>query len=175
MESGDKKKIIIIVVTMVALMIGMSIFMRTGMQDIKHDKIRTKEKQPASQEQSTQKEDKRAIKTISVSVNGERFYMDVGESAAAQEFAASTPFTLEMVDLNENEKYFKGEESLPMSPEQPKHINIGDVMLYGDKTIVIFYQSFDTNESYTRLGKIRQGDSLRYLMEGEKVTVDFYK
>ena len=176
MESGDKKKIIFIVVTMVVLMVGMSIFLRTGFQDIKHEKIQPNKQQESSKTETKKEEDTRQYKTISVRVDGMTYTMSVDASKAGQEFAASTPFELEMVDLNGNEKYYEGEDILPSNPEKPGHIEVGDVMLYGEKTIVIFYKSFDTNDSYTRLGKIISSGSLEQTLENnEKITVEFFK
>ncbi len=59
-----------------------------------------------------------------------------------------------MKDLNKNEKYVYLNESLPTNKYYPKHIQKGDVMLYEDNCIVIFYKSFDTNYSYTKIGSI---------------------
>ena len=64
------------------------------------------------------------------------------------------PLEVEMSELNGNEKYIYLDESLPTHSSNPKHINSGDVMLFGDNCLVIFYKSFDTSYSYTRIGHI---------------------
>ena len=178
MESSDKKKIIIMLVVMVAAMVGMSIFMRTGFQSFRHEHVKPVETTKSdSESKSDNKEDKKtnAIKNISLRINGTYFMMSVDEGEAGQEFAKSTPFELEMLELNGNEKYYEGDETLPTKEYKPEHIEAGDVMLYGDNTIVIFYKSFDTEFSYTRLGKIKGGENLEAMMRGEKVTVEFFK
>ena len=53
-----------------------------------------------------------------------------------------------------NEKYIYLDNSLPTNSSKPKYINAGDVMLYGNNCLVIFYQSFDTTYSYTKIGHI---------------------
>ena len=37
---------------------------------------------------------------------------------------------------------------------KPGRVEAGDVMLYGDDCLVIFYESFDTEYSYTKIGYI---------------------
>ena len=69
-----------------------------------------------------------------------------------------------MNDLNDNEKYVYLDESLPTNTFSPKHIESGDVMLYGDNCLVIFYKSFSTNYDYTKIGQI---DNLPNLGDGE--------
>lgn len=176
MESSDKKKIILILATMVIAMVSMSIFMRTGFESIKKEKRKKTQDVSAGAESEVQKEEENTgIKYISIRVNGESYLMSVDSGKAGQEFATSTPFELEMLDLNNNEKYYTGSDTLPVKNYKPEHINAGDVMLYGDNTIVIFYKSFDTQYEYTRLGRIVSPESLESVMGNGKVTVEFFK
>ena len=62
--------------------------------------------------------------------------------------------TLNMTELNGNEKYAYLDEALPSAPERVGRIEAGDLMLYGDSCVVLFYQSFNTQYSYTRIGHI---------------------
>ena len=64
------------------------------------------------------------------------------------------PLKLTMSDLNDNEKYVYLKESLPTDSYKPKKINAGDIMLYGDNCLVIFYKSFESSYSYTKIGHI---------------------
>lgn len=176
MEGANKKKIIIITTVAVVLMVGMSIFMRTEFQDLKKDKLELAGGgQSNSVVEKDKEEDNTGIKAISVRIDDMTYIMSVDAGEAGQEFANSTPFELEMVDLNNNEKYYEGDEKLPTDPYKLGHIDVGDVMLYGDKTIVIFYKSFDTEYSYTRLGKIKNASSLEYTLKGDKAIVEFFK
>ena len=65
-----------------------------------------------------------------------------------------------MSELNGNEKYVYMRNSLTTNSLYPKHIEIGDVMLFGDNCLVIFYKSFDTSYSYTKIGHIENLDNL---------------
>ena len=64
------------------------------------------------------------------------------------------PLNLNMKELNGNEKYVYLNDSLETNSYNPKHIEAGDVMLYGNNCLVIFYKSFDTSFSYTKIGHI---------------------
>ena len=64
------------------------------------------------------------------------------------------PLEITMDELNGNEKYVYLDKSLPTNSTNPKHINKGDIMLFGNDCLVIFYKSFDTTYSYTKIGHI---------------------
>jgi hypothetical protein len=76
-----------------------------------------------------------------------------------------------MEDLNENEKYIYLQEKLPNSPKVPEKIEIWDIMLYWNNCIVIFYKSFTTTYSYTKIGHIKNMQDLWT----ESVKVQFSK
>ena len=76
-----------------------------------------------------------------------------------------------MSELNGNEKYIYLDKTLPTNSYSPKHIEVGDIMLYGNDCLVVFYKSFDTNYSYTKIGHI---DNLEDLGE-ENVKIKFVK
>ena len=62
--------------------------------------------------------------------------------------------TLNMTELNGNEKYYHLSTRLPTDAISPGTIKSGDLMLYGDNSLVLFYKTFETSYSYTRLGRI---------------------
>jgi len=60
-----------------------------------------------------------------------------------------------MEELNGNEKYIFMSNTFPTNETTPKRIEKGDVMLYGNNCLVIFYKSFDSKGySYTKIGHI---------------------
>jgi hypothetical protein len=68
--------------------------------------------------------------------------------------------TISMTELNGNEKYFRLSDNLPAKASNPGTIQIGDLMIYGSKTLVLFYKSFPTTYEYTRLGRIKDTKGL---------------
>ncbi len=64
------------------------------------------------------------------------------------------PLTLEMDELNGNEKYYYLNEDLPSSSGRVDMIRTGDLMLYGSNCLVSFFETFETRYAYTRIGHI---------------------
>lgn len=83
-----------------------------------------------------------------------RFAVTLQSSQTAREFAQLLPLTLTMPDLNGNEKHAPLPRSLPTNAVRPGTIRTGDVLLYGSDTVVVFYKTFPSSYSYTRIGRI---------------------
>ncbi len=81
--------------------------------------------------------------------------------------------TLNMKDLNGNEKYFDLPNNLPTNASNPGTIQAGDLMLYGSNTFVLFYKSFSTSYNYTRLARIDNPTGLAAALGSGNVTVRF--
>ena len=105
---------------------------------------------------------------------GERTFPAMLENTpAAAGFVKRLPLTLRMNELNGNEKYAGLSERLPADPACPGKIRSGELMLYGRSTLVLFYESFPTSYSYTRIGKIMDAKGLKEAVGDREVTVKF--
>jgi hypothetical protein len=89
-----------------------------------------------------------------MTVGERRFAITLTDNAAARAFAAQLPLTLDMSELNGNEKHVDLREALPANASRPGTIRNGDLMLYGTNTLVVFYATFNSSYSYTRLGRV---------------------
>lgn len=112
---------------------------------------------------------------INLMVNGDNFVVDIENSLTGLAFLHLLPMEIEMNELNGNEKYYYLDEDLPVDVYQPQRIETGDIMLFGSSCIVIFYESFNTNYSYTRIGKINNANNLDIVLGSGDVTVTFSK
>lgn len=96
-----------------------------------------------------------------MTINGtHRFAVALEDSPSARAFAQLLPLTLNMPDLNGNEKHARLPQSLPTDAARPGTIRAGDVMLYGSDTLVVFYKTFASSYSYTRIGRVAPVDGL---------------
>src|ERR671912_647068 len=89
-----------------------------------------------------------------MSVGERRFAISLTDNAAARAFAAQLPLTLDMSELNGNEKHADLPKPLPANASRPGTIRSGDLLLYGGNTLVVFYLTFQSSYSYTRLGRV---------------------
>ena len=91
---------------------------------------------------------------ISIEVNGQTFSATLADNDTAHAFAARLPMTLDMRELNGNEKYFYLNEPLPAAAQRVGQIRTGDLMLFGSDCVVLFYENFATSYTYTPIGRI---------------------
>jgi hypothetical protein len=105
--------------------------------------------------------DSRGQKQMWMTVAGaQRFAVTLEDSPTARAFLQMLPMSLEMPDLNDNEKHVRLPKSLPTNATRPGTIRTGDLMLYGNDTLVVFYKTFPSSYSYTRIGHFTQLDGL---------------
>lgn len=91
---------------------------------------------------------------ISIEINGQTFSATLADNDTARAFAARLPMTLDMRELNGNEKYFYLDEPLPAAAQRVGQIRAGDLMLFGSDCVVLFYENFATSYTYTPIGRI---------------------
>ncbi len=94
------------------------------------------------------------VSMLKINIDGKDYIMNIEKNETTKHLINILPKTLKMSDLNNNEKYIYLDESLPKDEKLPRYINAGDVMLFGDNCLVIFYKSFDTVYKYTKIGHI---------------------
>lgn len=88
--------------------------------------------------------------TIGTAVFTATFY----DNPSATAFKAMLPLTIDMTELNGNEKYYNFSNPLPTNASVGGNIKVGDLTLYGNNVLVLFYKSFNTSYSYTKLGYV---------------------
>jgi hypothetical protein len=110
---------------------------------------------------------------MKITVGKRVFTATLQDNAAAVAFKAMLPLTLNMHDVNRNEKAFDLPSDLPTADANPRTIRTGDLMIWSSRTVVVFYKSFATPYSYTRLGQIDDATGLAEALGTGNVTVAF--
>ncbi|MBU3099369.1 MULTISPECIES: cyclophilin-like fold protein [Clostridium] len=140
-------------------------------------------KQEAPKSDSTQQTDNgTASKTLTmidliVTVGNKEFSAKLYNNQTTKALVKQFPLTVDMSELNGNEKYYNLSNTLPTASEQPEKIHAGDIMLYGDNCLVAFYKTFSSSYKYTRIGYIDDAASfVQVVGDGNiKVTFDLAK
>jgi hypothetical protein len=111
--------------------------------------------------------------TLTIKIGDNAFGATLSDNPTAAAFKALLPLSISMTELNGNEKLFRLPDSLPTQASRPSSIRSGDLMLYGSNTLVLFYKSFATTYSYTRIGRIDDPAGLERAVGDGSVTVTF--
>lgn len=97
---------------------------------------------------------KEVIKSINMQIGNKNFMIKLFNNNAAQNLITQLPLTLDMKELNRNEKYSYLTKKLPTDSQNISEIKAGDLMLFGSDCLVLFYKNFHTSYSYTKIGYI---------------------
>ncbi len=98
---------------------------------------------------------------ITLTIGDRSFTATMEQNSTSEAFRALLPLTLEMQELNGNEKYHYLSQSLPTNRTKVGTIHVGDIMLYGDNCVVVFYETFTTSYQYTHIGHITSPEGLK--------------
>lgn len=137
-----------------------------------HDPIMQEDEEQETVE-NTETENERTFMKVKITAGGKTFTADIEDTETGKAFFGKLPLTLDMSELNGNEKYCYG-VSLPKNDKRYDSIATGDIMLYNGDCIVLFYGSAG-GYNYTRIGKIADTSGLASSLGNGKITVRFEK
>ncbi len=109
--------------------------------------------------------------TINLKINNNDFTATLEDNKTVKRLLEEFPLEITMNDLNNNEKYFYLDQNLPTNTKHIDKINTGDIMLYGNNCLVIFYDTFNTSYSYTKIGHINNLSSLEEVVGNNDIKV----
>ncbi len=110
---------------------------------------------------------------MKIRIGEKTFAATLADNPTTSAFKALLPLTLKMSDLNGNEKFFHLPSPLPFDDVDPGTIQTGDLMLWSSKSVVLFYKTFPTSYSYTKLGRIDNPEGLSAGVGAGDVTIKF--
>lgn len=110
---------------------------------------------------------------MKITVGNTSFTAILANNSAANAFKELLPMTVSMGEHAGNEKFYDLPRSLTTASSNPGTIQNGDIMLYGSRTLVLFYQTFRTSYSYTRIGSVDDPSGLERALGRGSVTITF--
>lgn len=110
---------------------------------------------------------------LTITVGNTSFTATLYDNATATAFKAMLPMTADMSEMNGNEKLYYLPNRLSTTASNPGTIQAGDLMLWGSDCLVLFYKSFSTSYSYTRLGRVENAAGLESAVGRGNVKVTF--
>ena len=113
------------------------------------------------------------MQNIIITIKNKKYEAILYDNSTTKELIKKFPITITMSDLNGNEKYYNFSKSFPTSSENVENINKGDIMLFGDNCLVIFYKSFSTRYRYTKLGYIKNLEDLENSLGKGDIEITF--
>jgi hypothetical protein len=112
-------------------------------------------------------------KKMKITIGTNIFTATFSDNATATAFKSKLPMTINMIELNGNEKYFDLANALPTNASHLGTIQNGDLRIYGSNTLVLFYRTFSTSYSYTPLGRIDNPSGLAAALGNGNVIIKF--
>ena len=110
---------------------------------------------------------------VNILINGNNYTAIFEDNITTRELISILPFEINMNELNGNEKYYYFSTNFQVEPKRFNKINAGDIMMFGNNCLVIFYESFNTSYSYTRIGHISNTQNLKEDLGTGSVIVKF--
>ncbi len=110
---------------------------------------------------------------MTITIGQKAFTATLEDNATATAFKAMLPLKLNMADLNANEKVVSLPTKLSTNDTNPGRIQAGHLMIWTSRSLVLFYKSFPTSYSYTRLGRIDEPSGLAAALGAGDVSVSF--
>ncbi|HAB33044.1 MAG TPA: hypothetical protein DCE40_02900 [Exiguobacterium sp.] len=110
------------------------------------------------------------LKSVLLQIDGTTVSIRFTDNETALALQKRLPLAMQMKELNGNEKYHYVPFSLPTNPKYIGTVQAGDLMLYGSDCLVLFYESFQTDIQYTRIGWV-EPNRLSELLSADTVHV----
>lgn len=128
----------------------------------------------SEQSANTNKIEEEDAMKLNITVGNQTFVATLEDNKTANAFTAMLPMTIDMEDVNGNEKYHVLPGSVRKeAAKSPGTIHAGDIMLYGTSGLVLFYETFSTVYNYVPIGHIDDAEVLTEALGNGDVQVSY--
>ena len=118
----------------------------------------------------------KASSTIKLKVNDKSFKAKLNNSSASKKLKSMLPMTINMSELNGNEKYHYFDTEFSGSEKTFSAIHAGDLMIFGGDCLVLFYDDIKNSPyEYIKLGSLTSTKGLKSALGNKSVKVEFKK
>lgn len=111
-------------------------------------------------------------KNVKLLIDNKEYSITLEDNEIVDALINNMPLELSMSNLNNNEFYSYLDFNLSTNSYNPGKINKGDIYLYGNNCLVIFYESFNTSYSYTKIGKLDDIEVLDNIKDKNNIKVN---
>ena len=109
-----------------------------------------------------------------IKIGDKTFPFELKDTSPANELKEKLPFTVRMTKLNNNEIYYQFSDKFTTDTKTVGTINAGDIYLYRDDYLVLFYQTFTTSYSYSEIGHLTDTNGLAEAIgDGSNIDVEW--
>ena len=113
-------------------------------------------------------------KSYYIKIGDKTFPFELKDTSPANELKEKLPFTVRMTKLNNNEIYYQFSDKFTTDTKTVGTINAGDIYLYRDDYLVLFYQTFTTSYSYSEIGHLTDTNGLAEAIgDGSNIDVEW--
>lgn len=109
---------------------------------------------------------------MEIIINHHKYEVKLYQNETVKALLKKLPMTLTMTELNGNEKYVYLDDQLPTNEQAIQTIHKGDLMLFGDHCLVLFYKDFQTHFQYTPIGRIKEVNDLKQNLGEENIKIE---
>ena len=104
-----------------------------------------------------------------------KFPFTLEDNEAANKLKEKLSIRLNMKGDVSHEKYYEFDDTFKTNSYSPGTIETGDILLYKSNYLVLFYETFSSSYSYTKLGKVTSTDGLKEALGSGDVSVSWCK
>jgi hypothetical protein len=111
--------------------------------------------------------------SIKIAVGNTTFTAKLYDNKTTRALVAQFPITIQMNELNGQEKYYNLSKNLPAaSTDRPPTIHTGDIMCWSGNSLVLFYRTYSNSfGGYVPLGKVDNPSNLASALGSGNVQV----